>query len=107
MKAVYKYELPKPSFEEFKLWLPEGAVIIDLNKQEDKFYAWALVDVNENAKELFKLVLVGTGWEAISWDSSHIKSMHDHDGFVWHLLRVEVKWVSHINANHQKGRGQK
>jgi hypothetical protein len=80
MKAIYKYSVT-PSVE-----MPQGAQILDIQKQQGLITMWALVDPNA-PMECRRFEVVGTGW-SVGDGLHHIKTFQDEQ-FVWHVFELK------------------
>lgn len=81
-KAVYKY-----SVNDGLLFLPRGAVLLDIQYQHGVPTLWALVDPNEPVAP-HRVVVLGTGW-ATSYQvglAPFRRTLQDGNGFVWHYF---------------------
>jgi hypothetical protein len=58
-RIVYKYQLELP-YGQHRIYMPEGAVILSVQVQDDKPCIWALVDP-EAALEIKTIELITTG----------------------------------------------
>ena len=96
-KRIYKYDL---KFEENNhLYLPEGALILDIDFQAGRaLKLWALVPIDERIKKTpVDILIAGTGHpihnRALD-KFDHFKTLHE-EGFVWHIfLSNEYEKVS-------------
>jgi hypothetical protein len=91
MRVVYKYPL-EFGREINELVLPVTSEILDIGFQQreyfgDDLFVWVLVDKNCKEKELFEIIMLGTGIETpINHnDLNHLKTVHK-DGYVWHFF---------------------
>lgn len=84
MKIIYKY--PLKLSEGHVLLLPRGAKALRVDLQNQKYYLWALVDLN---KELVNtnVLCLGTGCPAPTDidQFAYVNSIQEM-GFVWHFF---------------------
>ncbi len=93
--AVYKYSFPVN--DEISLELPIGAEVLTVQDQRDTPQLWALVDTQEDRKEIRTFVYIGTGhkhpkefWLGLKY----ITTFQQLDGsLVWHVFERPIEWV--------------
>ncbi len=84
MIIIYKYPIALEFI--FDLELPWGAVILDIQWQDNQPVLWAIVNP-AHAKETRRIVSVWTGVEFnYKHGLLHIKTLTDNTGTVWHIF---------------------
>lgn len=88
MKAVLKYPV-KVTDEQF-IEMPKGAEILTVQTQFGKPQMWALVDKDEERKEMRAIAIVGTGhehedsfWEGMAYICTFQML---EGGLIWHVF---------------------
>lgn len=86
MTIIYKYPITLNHGQACELKLPFGAVILDIQIQDDKPVLWAIVDTKK-ATEDRRIISVWTGKEFnYCYGLLHIKTLTDARGLVWHVF---------------------
>lgn len=83
MKSVWKFpiEIDRDTIE---VLMPQGAVILDVQKQHDQVCLWAQVD--SDAPQVARYFsVVGTGHRIPNGKMNHVGTVQDGT-FVWHLF---------------------
>lgn len=90
MRTIYKYPFPIAGIGSIKVEMPRGAQILDVQKQGEKFYLWALIDTDEVVMKPQGFTIIGTGQEidknATQYWIKYWKTIQD-GAFVWHIFR--------------------
>lgn len=81
MKTIYKYTITRKPVQ-----MPEGAVIVHTDLQEQSYCIWALVDP-ANALESRQFDVIGTGWDYEP--NMHYVGSILEGSFVWHIVELK------------------
>lgn len=90
MYKIFKYEFKLTYYQHIDM--PEGAKVLKVDKQDQKYYIWALIDTD--AKLERKLInVIGTGNPTEIYNDSiqlfkHLGTFFDKP-FVWHVFEVD------------------
>jgi hypothetical protein len=80
MKTIHKFHL-----NDFVL-MPKGAKPLHVNHQGTSM-VWALVD-DSRSMVTHKFNIVGTGWDLEDIEGEYLGTVHEPNGFVWHVFYV-------------------
>lgn len=85
-RAVWKYALAITEAQ--TLSLPAGAQVLSVQAQRNVPTLWALVDPTEISREVWGVVIVGTGHEVqLPNSAAFYATVQTHDGaLVWHVF---------------------
>ncbi len=81
--VIYKYNIDGGG----RVLLPQGALILDIQYQQDVLMLWALVDP-EKPGENRSFVVFGTGWTLSADHSYKYWKTIQQGAFVWHIFEV-------------------
>ena len=87
MKKIYKYNLDITDRQ--LLELPKGSEILSVKNQGDNICLWALVNSEEQSKEVFEIEIFGTGhdiYENEKTERKFIDTCVMPNGLVWHIV---------------------
>jgi hypothetical protein len=86
MSIIYKYPFKINEIDFTEIEMPIGAIILDIQMQNNECVLWAIVDIN-HACEKRKFVSIMTGHEFnYSYGMIHIKTFIHHTGLVFHIF---------------------
>ena len=89
--SIWKFEIPIG--DHIKIEMPECAKILSFQKQYEKFFIWAIVDIDAKM-ETRTFRIYGTGHDIFSdsleYLGEYIGTVQQNEGqFVWHLFEVQ------------------
>jgi hypothetical protein len=84
MNVVYKWAL---KLGHNKVFIPEGAIVLDAQMQHGSPTIWALVNTEVPSRDRF-FIAVGTGHPVPDNTKTYIGTMQD-GSFVWHVFEVQ------------------
>lgn len=97
MKAIWKYQLPKPNDEGIlTIDMPwDAAVLQQVGMQDDQLVIWVLVDTTQEDLEEREFCLVNTG-RSISTQLKvrgcvYVGTCTTSNGVVWHLFDLDKR----------------
>ena len=85
MKVIYKYEFPISDI--VGITLPYNSRVLTVRVQNGKPFLWAIVDTEENSRDVRRFYVFGTGNPLPEFIGSlkHINTISDGI-FVWHIF---------------------
>lgn len=83
MKTIHKFLLAD------YVQMPKGAKPIHVNHQGASM-VWAIVD-DSRSTIVHEFNIVGTGWDLEDVKGNYIGTVHEPNGFVWHVFYVGEK----------------
>lgn len=83
MNAIYKYPVPFDTNQAIEL--PRGAMLLDLQIQNDSPMLWAVIDLDEPARQKFHIRMSGSGL-ALDFDprGAILQRTTQMGNLVWH-----------------------